>query len=321
MRNITKIWLIIAASLVLAGCILFVGVMAMLGWDFAKLSTIRYETNTYEINESFSDILIVTDNANIIFALSDNGKCRVECYEETNAKHSVTTQEDNLVIKVVDTKSWYDYMGICFDSPKITVYLPKTKYKALSISGSTGNVKVPKDFVFENTDISLSTGKADFCASVSEKIKIKTSTGNVCVENITAGSIELMTSTGKMTVCGVKCEGDITTGVSTGRAYLTDVACKSIISRGNTGDIFLNNVIAAEKFYIERGTGDVKFDSSDANEIFVKTSTGNVTGSFLSNKVFITQTDTGDVNVPKTLTGGKCEICTSTGNIKIKTDQ
>ena len=80
----------------------------------------------------------------------------------------------------------------------------------------------------------------------------------------------------------------------------------------------MDNVIAAEKLSIERSTGDVKFDGSDATEIYVKTDTGDVTGSLLTDKVFITQTDTGDVDVPKTTTGCRCEIITDTGDIRIK---
>ena len=64
--------------------------------------------------------------------------------------------------------------------------------------------------------------------------------------------------------------------------------------------------------------GDVEFNGCDADEIYVKTNAGNVTGSFLSNKVFIVDTDTGSVDVPKTETGGRCEINTHTGDIKIK---
>ena len=52
----------------------------------------------------------------------------------------------------------------------------------------------------------------------------------------------------------------------------------------------------------------MKFDGSDAAEIFVKTTTGNVTFSLLIDKVFITKTDTGNINVPKIADGGKCEI-------------
>ena len=70
-------------------------------------------------------------------------------------------------------------------------------------------------------------------------------------------------------------------------------------------------------FSIERSTGDVRFTDCDAAEICVKTDTGDVTGSLLSDKVFITNTDTGSVNVPETISGGKCEIITDTGDIKI----
>ena len=82
----------------------------------------------------------------------------------------------------------------------------------------------------------------------------------------------------------------------------------------------MKDVIAANRFSIERSTGDVKFTRCDAAEIFVKTNTGNVTGSLLTDKVFLTDTDTGSVTVPKTATGGRCEIETDTGNIKIEID-
>ncbi len=320
MRKTTKAWLIIAASLVLIGCIIFVGVMSTLRWDFTKLSTVKYETNTYEISEAFDGISMITDTTDIVFAFSDDGKSRVECHEEENAKHSVIVEDGTLTVELIDERSVYDfigYIGLNFGSPKITVYLPKAEYASLLIHKDTGDVEIPENFTFKDVDISLSTGDVDFCASVSEMIKIKTSTGDICVENIFAGSLDLSASTGKVTASGVNCEGDVTVGVSTGKAYLTDIMCKSVISSGSTGDISLNNVIATEKFSIERSTGEIRFDSSDAADIFVKTDTGDVTGGLLTDKVFVTQTDTGIVDVPKTVTGGRCQITTDTGDIKI----
>lgn len=320
MRTRTKIWLIIAASLVLIGCILFVGVMTMLRWNFMELATVKYETNTYEISEAFDRISMNTDTADIVFALSDDGKCTVECHEEERAKHSVTVEDGALTVDLIDERSVYDYIGyigLNFGSPKITIYLPKVEYSSLLISEDTGDIEIPKDFTFKDVDISSSTGDVDYCASASEIIKVKTSTGDIRVENISAGALDLTVSTGKVTVSGVTCEGDVTVGVSTGEAYLTDIRCKNLISGGDTGDISLHNVIAAEKFSIKRSTGDVKFDGSDATEIFVETDTGDVTGTLLTEKVFITQTDTGDVDIPQTTTGGKCEIITNTGDIII----
>ena len=300
MRTRTKVWLSIAACLVLLGCILFVGVMTTLGWDFTKLATVKYETNTYEISEVFDSISINTDTADIVFTLSGDGKCTVVCHEEEKVKHSVTVKDGALTIERVDERTLYDYVGyigLNFDRPKITVYLPKTEYTALLICESTGDVGIPKDFHFGNVDISLSTGDVSFCASVADTLKIKTSTGDIHAENITVGTLDL--------------------SVSTGKVYLADIRCKSVVSKGNTGDISLINVIASESFSIERDTGDVKLEKSDAAEIFIEIDTGDVTGTLLSDKKFVVETDTGHVSVPKTETGGKCEIITDTGDIKI----
>ena len=113
------------------------------------------------------------------------------------------------------------------------------------------------------------------------------------------------------------CKETLEINVSTGKTNLTDISCKNLISNGTTGDIFLINLLASEKIFIERSTGDINFDGCDANEIQIKTSTGDVEGTFLSDKSFDTETDTGKISVPKGTNGGKCEIVTDTGDIKI----
>lgn len=320
MRTKTKIWLIAATSLVLIGCLLFMGVMTTLKWDFIKLSTAEYEKNPYEIDEAFDSISIKSATADIVFAPSDDGKCRVECYEEEDAKHSVTVKDETLTIELIDERTVYDfigYIGLNFDTPKITVYLPKNEYTALSVEESTGDIEMPDNFTFKDADISLSTGCVDFYASVTDMLKIKTSTGNIKVKNISVGALELSSSTGSITAWDISCGGDVNTKVSTGDVRLAGINCKNLGSRGSTGDITLKNVIATAKFYVERSTGDIEFYGCDAAEIYVKTNTGDVEGSLRSDKVFFVQTDTGDVEVPKTVNGGKCEIITDTGDIEV----
>ena len=102
MKKTTKVWLTIAGVLVLVGCIIFAGVMTMLKWDFTKLSTVKYETNVYEIAEAFRDISITTDTADVRFVPSGDGKCTVECYEAENAKHSVAVENGTLTLKIND---------------------------------------------------------------------------------------------------------------------------------------------------------------------------------------------------------------------------
>ena len=312
-----KIWLLVAASLILLGGILYVGVMSMLGWNFKDLSTVRYETNAYEISEAYRSISVVTDTADVVFVPSEDGVTSVTCHEEQRMKHTVSVQDGTLVIKVVNTKKWYHYIGISFGSPKITIRIPAGAYEALSVKASTGDVKISQDFEFERVDVSLSTGDATCYASVTEELKIRTSTGDIRLENLTVGTVDLRTSTGSINASSLICTGTIKTAVSTGRTTLSNVTCGSLISSGSTGDLRMNDVIASGKFEIERDTGDVKFERCDAAEIFIETDTGNVKGSLLSEKVFMVDTDTGRKDVPKTVTGGRCEIDTDTGDIKI----
>ena len=310
----TTIWLMVATLLVILGTTVFGVAACSVGWDFTKFSTRKYETNTYEVHEEFSNISMQTDTADILFVPSDDGKCKVVCYEWERQKHSVAVQEGALIVTVAE----HGFIGLGFGTPKITVYLPKAEYTSFLLKESTGDIEVPKDFQFQNVDISVSMGDVKFFASTSEVVKIKASTGNICVQEMSAGALDLSVSTGKVTLSSVTCAGDITVGVSTGKAYLTNITCKNIISTGNTGDLSLKNVFAAERFSIKRTTGDVRFEGSDAGEIFVETDTGDVTGTLRSDKVFIVNTSTGKKEVPNTLSGGRCEVTTSTGDIKLK---
>ena len=277
----------------------------------------NYETNSYEVKEEFSKIDVDTDTADIAFVPSDDGTCRVVCYEKANESHSVEVQNGTLTVKVLDNRKWYDYINIGIDSPKITVYLPKAEYSSLVIKEDTGDIEIAKDFEFESIDVSLDTGNVKCYASATETIKITASTGDVYAEGISAGSIDLKTSTGDITALGITCDGNVTIGVSTGKSCLSNIACKNLTSTGSTGDISLINVVATEKISVKRSTGDVTLESSDAAELLITTDTGNVRGSLLTDKIFITKTDTGRVNVPNSITGGRCEITTDTGNIQI----
>ena len=277
----------------------------------------NYETNSYEVKEEFSKINVDTDTANIAFVPSDDGMCRVVCYEKANESHSVEVQNGTLTVKVLDNRKWYDYINVGIDSPKITVYLPKTEYSSLVINEDTGDIEIAKDFEFESIDVSLETGNVKCYASATETVKIVASTGDVYAEGISASSLDLKTSTGDITASGITCDGNVTIGVSTGKSYLSNIECKNLTSTGSTGDTSLTNVVATGKISIKRSTGNVTLKNSDAAELFITTDTGNVTGSLLTDKVFITKTNTGRIDVPNSITGGRCEITTDTGNIQI----
>ena len=313
----TKIWLIVAICLIVTGCILFGVAMRMLKWDFEKLSTTEFVTNEYAITEGFSDISVTADTADISFVVSADGQRKVVCREQVNATHTVAVKDGALVIELVDRRAWHEYIGINLKAPSITVYLPQGEFGALTVRSSTGFVKLPQQLRFESMVITLSTGHLTCLSSTNGAMNLAASTGDITVQNVSAKSVNLCVSTGAVRAEGITCTDAMTVNVSTGRARLKDVQCSSFSSIGNTGDLFMENVVAAGDFSLRRTTGNVEFTRCDAANICIKTSTGWVKGDLKSAKVFITRSDTGSVDVPKTVTGGRCEITTSTGDIKV----
>ena len=149
-------------------------------------------------------------------------------------------------------------------------------------------------------------------------MEISLKTGDLSVSGVSVGSLSLRTTTGRISAASVTCGGAAYVGVDTGKAALRDLTCGSFASEGGTGDITLDHVTAIDTLSITRDTGDVEFTACDADAVSVRTTTGDVTGSLLSEKVFLTETHTGKVEVPKTVTGGTCEIRTDTGDIRIE---
>ena len=319
MREMTKKWLITAACLMAAGLILLIGASSASAWDFSRFGTVQYETNTYAPRGKFDNISIDVDTAKIELVLSEDGKCRVDCYEAQKVKHSVTVENETLVIKTVDMREWYEHIGIYFESPSLTVYLPQEKYVSLSIKTATGDVTIPKDFTFENIKIRSNTADVECLVAVSNVVEMQTDTGDITINDLYTGELHLASNTGSIHVNSVISRGIVDVETDTGYVRLTDVDCADLTAESDTGTITLTNVVALGRFLIETDTGDVRFDNSDAGEISVKTDTGDVTGTLLSEKVFITESNTGRVNVPKTVTGGRCEIETKTGDIRIET--
>ena len=316
MNQTTKNWLIAGAALVLIGVLVLVGGVAMSHWDFSAFGA-KYETKAVDVDEGFRNLTIRADTEDIAFIPSDNGTCRVVFYERENRRHTASVHDGTLLIEGTDTEKWHEHFTLfSTGSPRITVYLPQNDYASLYIEEDTGDIVMPADFRFESAEIAGGTGDVEWYSS-SGQVQMELSTGEIRIEDIFAEKLELSVSTGRVEVRSVACAGDVSVNVSTGKTTMSDVTCKRFCSTGSTGDVFLENVIVSEGVTIERSTGDVRFERCDAAELSIQTDTGDVSGSLLSDKVFIARSDTGGIDVPQTITGGKCEISTDTGDIDI----
>ena len=329
MKKAAKIWLIVAAALVLCGAILFVCAMAGLDWDFNNLSTENYVTNVYEFDEGLGtadgDIYIETDTADIEIVASRDmaiNTAKVVCYENSKEPHSVSISDGVLTVKYTDARQLTDFIGINNDSPKITIYLPQGtwgRYGDLYIKTSTGDIVLPSGLTFDSIDVTSSTGDVDSYASVMGGLEIENNTGDINMKNMMAFSMKLSTSTGDISLENVDCHNELNIRVSTGKTKLKTVSCGTFISKGTTGDIIMDELKALLQMTIERTTGDVEFRSCDSSSIRVFTDTGDVYGVFSNNVMFNVETDTGDVDVPEGVKDGPGGyIQTNTGDVRIE---
>ena len=339
MKKAIVISLIVAGVLVLVGAGLFAGAMSAAEWDFEALQTQKYETVTHEVTGDFSNISIQTYESSIEFQPSADGTCKVECMESEHVTYSVIVQDGTLKITTNDARKWYHNIGI-FNTQRqnMTVYLPKTTYDELQIKSNTGTVKASSEFSFANVQIGMNTGAVKWEAGVAHSMRVITDTGFVQIKNVNMdGALSVKTDTGRAEICSVQAQS-IKVETKTGKAIVTDAVAKSTVSiKTNTGnaelsgcravDIFvetdtgkakLTDVVASGKMDIDTDTGDVVLDGCDAAEIEIETDTGDVEGTFLTPKIVYAQSNTGRIEVPRSTTGGICEITTDTGDINIQ---
>lgn len=311
-------WIITAVVLLVAGVLICGISIGIMGFDFGKLSTVTYVTNTYDVSDRFQNITINGDTENILFVSAEDGKCRVVCFEEENDLHNVRVEDQTLTIDRKDKKGFRWNIGVATESPSITMYLPEKVFKQLSIESDTGDVAIPKEFSFDMINADLDTGDMSCLASAEGDIRIRTNTGLISLKDVTAAGMLFSSDTGKMKLSDVKISGDLEIQEDTGKVILENVTCRNFTSDGDTGSLVMTNVTASGEFNLDRNTGDIEFHGCDAETIHVETDTGDVTGTLLTEKVFITETDTGSVDVPKSANGGRCEISTDTGDIRIE---
>ena len=272
-----KKWLIAAGILLLAGLIAGTAGMILLDFDFTNLSTETYTTTTTEITENFTAISVELDTADIRLIRSEDESCRAVIRDSEKEKYTVSVRENTLILETRETP-WWDHIAlISFTSPEIDLYLPRDAYDTLRIESDTGDAEIPAGFRFARAEIETDTGDVFWYAPVTDSLALSTDTGDITVQNVSVGGLELETDTGDV--------------------LLTDVICR--------------------QFEAESSTGDIRMERFDADSIRIETSTGDVTGTLLSEKIFVTETDTGRVRVPSGSSGGRCEIHTDTGDIEL----
>ncbi|MBQ8496114.1 MAG: DUF4097 family beta strand repeat protein [Clostridia bacterium] len=302
MRTFQKTALIVASMMLGVGLIVSAFALILTGCDFEKLDTENFETKTYEVTEEFQNIDISGLESDIRFVHADDGQCKIVCKESENIFCNIFVDNGTLTVKRKDVREGI-MRGVFWEEElEITVYLPKNRYKTVSLHTMSGDIKIPMGFYFDHLSAETTSGSIFAEAVTDREASLKSVSGDMTFvpfgNATTSDSVKMETTSGDITV----------RSVNTKKFDLQTVS----------GDISFDRIYS-NTLNLETTSGDAEFESIEFYEkMTLKTTSGDVEGSVLSAKHFKTKTVSGDIRVPSSDANAPIfEIQTTSGDIEI----
>lgn len=340
MSRSKKIAIFTALALIVAGIAIMLAAMISIQFDSERLNTMKRETKTYTVEQTFESIDVRDTEYDVRLRTSDNGTCRVVCDDAEKIFHTVTVENGTLTVTRTDTRAWYERIGIFWGdlrTPTVTVYLPMSEYQSLYVKTVSGNIDVTTGLPFADTTLLSTSGNVTFSGTVSGALSAKTVSGDIVLE-ATAGDLTVSSTSGDvslshLTVSSLKADsssGDIVLSSATvsGNAVLKAVSgdvnvhiteAFTLQAKTTSGDIELSEALIDGALTLEAVSGIVELSDTDAASLRIKTVSGDVEGSLLSAKSFVTHTTSGNIRTPASdPTAGLCEITTTSGDIELR---
>lgn len=249
---------LVIASLIMIvlGAVICGGVLAVKGTEIMKKD--RLVASSFEVDENFSSISIEAESDDIIFELSSDGKCHVECMDEEDTTHEVEVEDGTLFITTdIDRDAEFLRMGFDLESPKIVVYLPSDEY--------------------ENLDVNITTGDLTVCGfDFTGDINVVCTTGDAEFENVTCANLTYNGVTGDIDLSSTIVSREISIYLTTGDVVFDRSDAFEIDIEILTGDVS-GTLMTAKTFDCTVRTGDVVIPrDGNGGNCSITTSTGDV---------------------------------------------
>lgn len=294
-----KMTAIIIASIVLVvGVAVTVASLAVARFDISGLlgnKKISYEVSDLEAFERIS----ICESSCDVRVESTVQEPYIEYTGSDSVTHNVTVKDGTLVIEGVDGRKWYEKI-LSFVDGKLTLYLPHGNEYELEISTKSGNVTIERAFNAKTVNVTTASGNVECGSDASEGATVETTSGNVNFNGCHGKKISAKTTSGEI--------------------YAGGAICLEASFESCSGNVELEGVNVRDSLNVETTSGNIELDECDSAALKLVSTSGNISGELLSEKVFMAKSTSGRINVPFGLSGGKCEITTTSGNIDFERD-
>ncbi len=302
MKLAKKIAIITALLLIFAGVI--TAVCGALYTDWGKYSTpldffsYEKESGMIDITESFESISVNLTEKDLRIRPSDDSEIKIDYSQRKGMEFSATVENGVLTISEKRTGGLWSHISFGENHSHCTLYIPKGEYKNLTVTTASGDVVVPADFSFEGAELRTTSGDVSVFANITDELDISTASGDVTIANIVCDKIYASTVSGEI--------------------ELNDVKAASMELKSTSGDTELQEVVCEGLLKCQSTSGEIELSRCDGSELELKSTSGDISGTLLSEKVFMPESTSGDINVPYGGNGGKCKIETTSGDISFR---
>ncbi len=320
MKSSTLKTLCISGILVAAGLIIMVLALVFSGGIDKLLNAPEYKETAYDITENFDGIYIDTTSENIIILPSDEDQVKVITHETDKIKFAVEITNNTLNIIKNDTRSFFEKIEFNTNSNDITVYLPKKQYDTLEILCISGDVHIA-EFSFSSLNIKQLSGDTELSAlTVSGNITLSNTSGDIHISSCSANAINSKNVSGETQIYEFDCNQDMMLTSTSGDIILNNCSADGNISIKNTsGDISLTESAGKCNADMNVISGDIALNKFDASSLEMKTTSGDIKGSILSDKIFSASSNSGDIKIPPSVKdSGTCKCSSISGDIIIE---
>lgn len=220
----------------------------------------KYVTNTYEITDTYKEILLDAQEAKVKIEPSSDSNTKIVFFEKKRRPYGFYIEDNTLTIKSTKTK-WYHALRFGINRSEIKLCVPKLIFDKITVKSTVGSV-----------DISSITCRAD--------IDITTNTGKVNADGIFCKSFNSKGNTGRITLNKLDAEDSVYIKRNTGKVSLNDCNSKKFFIKTNTGSV-CGKLPTGTAFAVKNNTGKIILPEITIGEVInstceIKTNTGNV---------------------------------------------
>lgn len=249
---------IVAVSLILFGAVLSLTALSAMDYNFELLNTVNLDSRTVEVTDEFDSLDISTAEGDVTLLPSTDGHAHVTFRDSKKITHTVAVKDGTLTVTRIDSRKWYEHIGIYWGTMDITVYLPEAQYDSVRLKSVSGNVVVKDEFEFTELN-ALSTS------------------GDVTLFDITADSAGVKTVSGDIVLKNVSVAGDATVKSTSGDVEFERLSAATLDIKTVSGDID-GSVTEPMLYTADTVSGDVKLPPSfrDGGSCTLKTTSGDI---------------------------------------------